>query len=709
MNNQHQRTGLKFGLGLILAFVLSLSGCGGGGSGGGAAAGGGGNGSSGGGNGGNNQNLPVTGILANAGVVSTLAGTAQPVGSFNGTGTAATFLTPKAITTDGTNLYVADTANHVIRQIVISTGVVTTLAGTAGVQGSTDGIGTAALFNQPGGVTTDGTNVYVSDTYNSSIRQIVISTGVVTTLVGTSAQLCAPEGITNDGTNLYVADTCSHTIRKVVISTGAMTTLAGTAYSNGSTDATGAAARFFGPEGITTDGINLFVADSYNDTIRQIVIATGAVTTLAGTAGVQGSTDATGAAASFKIPAGITTDGTNLYVADTNNNTIRQVVISSGAVTTLAGTAGLLGSTDTTGTAARFSGAAGISIVGQNLYVADTNNDTIRRIVISSGAVTTYAGKAGNPSSADGTGPAAQFLAPNGVTTDGTNLYVADRLNSTIRKVVISTGVVTTLAGSALANGGTDATGAAARFNYPYGITTDGTNLYVADTVNDTIRKIVISTGAVTTLAGKAGNWGAADGTGANASFYYPAGITTDGTNLYVTDIYNGTIRKIVISSGVVTTLVGANSGSANGYGTGAQFYGPSAITTDGTNLYVADTQNHTIRKIVISSGLVSTLAGTALANGSTDGTGSAAQFKLPAGITTDGTNLYVADTSNHTIRKIVISSGVVTTIAGTAGTIGSTDGTGTAANFKYPAGITTDGNNLYVVDTYNNIIRKIR
>ena len=699
MNIQRQRSELKFGLGLILAFVLCLSGCGGGGgsNGGGAAPGGGGTGGNG-GNGGNNQSGPVTGILANAGVVSTLAGTAQSIGSFNGTGSAATFLTPKAITSDGTNLYIADTANHIIRQMVISTGVVSTLAGTARTQGSSDGTGTAALFNQPSGITTDGINVYVSDTYNGTIRQIVIATGAVTTLVGNAALLCAPKGITNDGTNLFVADTCSDTIRKIVISTGEISTLAGTAYAIGSADGAGATARFFGPGGITTDGTNLYVSDTYNNTIRQIVIATGTVTTLAGTAGVQGSTDAAGAAASFNRPFGITTDGTNVYVADAENNTVRQIVIATGAVTTLAGTQGLPGCTDATGIAARFSGAAGIIGVGLNLYVADTNNDTVRQIVKSSGVVTTIAGQAGNPSSSDGIGSAAQFLNPNDVATDGTNLYVADRLNSTIRKIVIATGAVTTLAGTPLTTGSTDATGASALFYYPQGIATDGTNLYVADTFNSTIRKIVIATGAVTTLAGKARNFGGYDGTGATASFYYPAGITTDGTNLYVLDIYYSKIRKIVISTGVVTTVAG-------GYPT---FFGPTALTTDGKNLYVADTQNQTIHKVVISTGSISTLAGTTSTTGSTDATGASARFNFPQGITIMGTNLYVSDTKNHTIRKIDTSSGIVTTIAGLVSTAGHTDGVGLAAHFCDPAGITNDGTNLYLADSCNNSIRKI-
>ena len=326
----------------------------------------------------------------------------------------------------------------------------------------------------------------------------------------------------------------------------------------------------------------------------------GMVTTLAGSADVSGSDDGTGSAARFYGPFGITTDGTSLYVADTGNHTIRKIVISSGVVTTLAGTAGFAGSDDGTGGAAWFNSPAGIATASTNLYVAEYDNHTIRKIDISSGIVTTLAGTAGAMGSSDDTGSDARFRHPEGITTDGTNLYVADYGNHMIRKIVISSGVVTTLAGTAGARGSTNGTGSDARFNYPFGIATDGTNLYVADEEGYTIRKIVISSGVVTTLAGSADVSGIADGTGTDARFYYPGGVATDGTNLYVVDNNNHTIRKIVISSRVVTTLAGSagNFGSTDGTGSDARFRYPEGITIYGANLYVADTQNHTIRRI---------------------------------------------------------------------------------------------------------------
>jgi uncharacterized alkaline shock family protein YloU len=352
----------------------------------------------------------------------------------------------------------------------------------------------------------------------------------------------------------------------------------------------------------TTTGGSTLMGGSIQGTSLNLTSTNAAVTTFAGSAGSSGSTDGTGTSARFYAPFGTTTDGTNLFVSDLYNHTIRKIVISTGVVTTIAGTAGSIGSTDGTGTSARFYYPNGITTDGTNLFVADSFNHTIRKIVISTGVVTTIAGTAGSVGSTDGTGTSARFYTPQGITTDGTNLFVVDKGNHTIRKIVISTGVVTTIAGTAGSSGSTDGTGTSARFYYPNGINTDGTNLFVADTSNHTIRKIVISTGVVTTIAGTAGTYGSTDGTGTSARFILPNDITTDGTNLFVADSNNSTIRKIVISTGVVTTIAGtagsSGQGSTDGTGTSARFYGPVGITTDGTNLFVADSGNSTIRKI---------------------------------------------------------------------------------------------------------------
>ncbi|MFA6015709.1 MAG: hypothetical protein WC742_11645 [Gallionellaceae bacterium] len=336
-------------------------------------------------------------------------------------------------------------------------------------------------------------------------------------------------------------------------------------------------------------------------------------------------------------------------------------------------------------------GGTGTLVVG---LMGGAVQGTALTIANNAGVVTTLAGS-GTAAFADGTGTNASFSSPHGITTDGTNLYVADSVNGRIRKIVISTGEVSTLA---------------ATLNFsPNSITTDGINLYVTDTSNHSIHKIVIATGAVTTLAGSNATAGFADSTGTAAAFRSPAGITTDGTNLYVADANNYRIRKIVIATGVVTTLAGSGTAAfADGTGAAAAFRTTTCITTDGTHLYVADTGNYRIRKIVIATGEVTTLAGRGTA-GFANGTGTAAAFNSPLGITTDGTNLYVADTNNGRIRKIVIATGEVTTLAGSGSWGYFADGTGTAATFHSPHGITTDGTNLYVADWLHDRIRKIQ
>jgi streptogramin lyase len=612
--------------------------------------------------------------------LAVFAGVPSGYGSADGTGAAARFNGPGGVAVDGAgNVFVADSNNNTIRKITPS-GVVTTLAGTAGLSGSADGTGAAARFNWPTGVAVDGAG------------------------------------------NVFVADSDNNTIRKITPA-GVVTTLAGTANASGSADGTGAAARFNGPEGVAVDGSgNVFVADYGNNTIRKITPA-GAVTTLAG-AGSSGTADGTGAAARFNWPTGVAVDvAGNVFVADTWNDTIRKVT-STGVVTTLAGLAGSEGSADGTGAAARFNHPWGVAVDGAgHVFVADNWNDTIRKIT-PAGVVTTLAGTAQGPwplggGSADGTGAAARFNSPQGVAVDGTgNVFVADLYNNTVRKIA-PTGVVTTLAGTAGSSGSADGTGAVARFDWPHGVAVDGAgNVFVADTYNNTIRKITPS-GVVTTLAGSAAaNRGSADGTGAAARFYWPWGVAVDGAgNVFVADVGNeivggdDTIRKIT-PAGVVTTLAGTVDayGSSDGTGAAARFYEPQGVAVDvAGNVFVADHGNNTIRKIT-PSGVVTTFAGTAGSSGSADGTGAAARFNGPQGVAVDvAGNVFVADSGNHTIRKVA-PSGVVTTLAGSAeADPGSADGTGAAARFNSPAGVAVDGSgNVFVADSGNNAIRKI-
>jgi sugar lactone lactonase YvrE len=331
-----------------------------------------------------------------------------------------------------------------------------------------------------------------------------------------------------------------------------------------------------------------------------------AFTNFAGLPGVTGANDGAARAARFSRPYAVAVDSAgNVYVADEMNEAIRKIT-PAGVVTTLAGAAGQTGNSDGTGSAARFDTPRGVAVdSGDNVYVADTFNDAIRKIT-PAGVVTTLAGSAGQIGSTDGLGSAARFNNPYGVAADsGGNLYVADTFNHTIRKITPA-GVVTTLAGSAGQIGSTDGSGSAARFNNPSGAAVDSAgNVYVADSENYTIRKITPA-GVVTTLAGGAGP-DYRDGTGGAARLGFPRSLAVDGTgNVYVASQRGYSMIRKITPSGVVTTLagmaaqpgIGDGTGSADGIGRAARFNDPCGVAVDsGGNLYVADTDNHRITK----------------------------------------------------------------------------------------------------------------
>lgn len=357
------------------------------------------------------------------------------------------------------------------------------------------------------------------------------------------------------------------------------------------------------------------------------------ITLLAGSKGQVGAIDAVGASARFNNPGGITSDGTNLYIVDTGNQTIRKLELATGKVTTLAGRVGKRGYKDGIGNEARFNIPQGIAIDGDNLYVTDVVSYCIRRISISTGEVTTLAGNPGSPGRADGTGKEATFSYPLGITAVGGNLFVTDVNNSTVRKIEIATGKVTTFAGktvlveldtSAISNlpikvtgpkvlshetGYVDGIGQDARFGFLNGITNDGKNLYVSDNFNNMIRKINIATAQVTTLAGPdeaacAAGYkgqcpgGLVDGSASEARFSYPEYLATDGKYLYVDDS-NNTIRRISLATGEVKTLLNKQGRSTRGSEIALhldRIWG--LLLSDDHGLIVADRRGNTIYKL---------------------------------------------------------------------------------------------------------------
>jgi sugar lactone lactonase YvrE len=560
----------------------------------------------------------------------------------------------------------------------------------------------------------DGT-VYLSQTEENALLRMkpgeaitpFVGNGKAALVNGQTASFDRPGGMAMgpDGF-IYVADTLNHAIR-AVNPEGSVTTLAG-GVGAGSNDGPRGAASFYSPTGIAIDrNGTVYVADTLNHLIRTID-RDGVVGTLAGRTGEPGLVDGPLRQAKFNRPVAlaIDADGT-LYVAEQGNHALRR--ISGDTVSTLAGN-GTANVVDDIGTAARFNEPIGIALDGAGkLYVADSRNHRIREVDLATGAVRTVAG-----SSAVGPwdGPAlnASFRVPSdvAVAADG-RLLIVDRGNSSIRTLSADKLQVATLVHSG--SGSKDSVGSDASFYHPEGLAADRHgNVYAADYYNHRIRKIAPD-GTVETLAGT-GMEGWRDGPGDQAQFKFPEGVAVDADdNVYVADKFNHRIRKIT-PDGVVSTVAGdGNRGPAvEAVGAAARFNEPVSLAFDPAgNLHVADSMNHVVRKID-ADGRVTTVAGTPGVAGNPGASGPA-RFRVPTGIAFDTAgNLYVADSWNRAIRKVT-PSGVVSTLAGGPdGEMGYVNGVGADARFNAPVQLVVDaGNNVYVTDYGNHVIRKVR
>lgn len=595
------------------------------------------------------------------------------------------------------NVYVADPDLHVIRGIAPN-GEAWTVAGLEGVPGSADGLGPAARFDRPTGLALDP------------------DTGL-----------------------LYVADAGNHVIRRVAITPqgGQVALLAGTPGQPGASDSTQpgstAGAAFRDPRGLAWGNGNLFVADTGNATIRQIE-ADGTVLTLCGVAGVTGNQGGAAARnlsagsdpagfALFDQPSGVAWQDGTVYVADTGNNRVRAIT-AAGVADPEPGLAlnpaGTPGSADGAPNAARFDHPRGIAAATDGrLIVADTGNDALRVVNPAAGnLVATLAGVSGDPGAADGI--ASRFDQPQGVAVnaDATLVVVADTGNSLVRAMpVVPAGTapsVRTLSGTPPIRGDADGPALDARMRRPRGaaLGADG-RLVLADSGNHTLR--VVRTDAtdpghpvttVATLAGAAGTPGFQDSADGPPRFQEPTAVAlaADGT-VYVADTGNHAVRRVA-PDGTVTTVAGDGTPGADdsaGAGpAGARFDRPMgiALRPDGS-LVVADTGNHTLRRIA-PDGTVTTLAGAAGTPGATDGEAlAAARFDGPEAVAVAGDGrILVADTGNHLVRALDPASGEVSTVAGQAGVGGAQDGNGTDALLDLPAALALDKDgNVFVAN----------
>ena len=649
--------------------------------------------------------------------ISTFAGGALPV---NISGTSASLgYAPRYVAADQAGDVFFVYQDSVLR-LDAATGVLTLLAGTGTTGFSGDnGAATGAQLNGPTGLAVDSSgNLYIADTLNNCIREV--SGGVITTVAGvgvqgfggdggqaTSALLYAPSGVAVDSSgDLYIADTLNHRIRKVS-ATGVITTVAGGGTSTA--DNVPATKAQLAPSfGIAVDSAGiLYIADTDNNRIRKVTA--GVIATVAGN-GTRGFTGDNGPATSahLALPSGIVLDAVgNLYIADTDNNRIREV--SNGVITTVAGGRASLGDNGPA-TSAQLSGPTGVAVDSAgNLYIADFGDSRIRKV--SSAVITTVVGNATPGFAGDnGLAASAQLSNPYGLTIDRAgNLYIADSSNNVIRKV--SNGGISTVAGNGSPGfSGDNGPAISAQLASPASVAVDSAgNLYIADTLNNLVREV--SNGIITTVAGnRTPGFSGDTGPATSAQLNGPTGVAVDSAgNLYIADSSNNRIRQV--SSGVINTLAGNGNpgfGGDNGPAISAQLYAPSSIAADPAgNLFIADTFNASVRKV--SNGVITTVAGSGLPGFSGDnGLAVSVLLNNPYGVTVDSAgNIYIADTGNQLIRK-VSSSGMIATVAGN-GTPGFSGDTGlaTSAQLDNPYGLAVDSaGKVYIADFGNNRIR---
>ena len=632
--------------------------------------------------------------------LSLLAGqlTPGPDAGVNGSGDLALFNGVSDVVADGAgHLYVADPGNDVIRAVDLTTGLVTILAGQAGVSGSHDG-----------------------------------ATGATSTLK-------APAWLAYDGAGFLYVTSADNTIRKITIANGAVTTVVGTPGNSNCGPGTGSGATFYLIGGLTYDGQgHLYVADTGCQTILNFDTTSWAGTVVAGSDNpnvICQEVDGSFATAQFSNPSTVAYDGNgHLFVTDTGasfctgsltgGSTIRELDLATKMVNTLAGTPGQIGSSDGVGGAASFSGPTGIAYDGNgNLYIADSLNDTIREIDIASQTVTTVAGSVGVTGSTDGVGLAALFDTPGGLSVDQSGLlYIADANTADIREYTPATGVVTTVAGSPETSGSANSNQGTTRFVQPSGIVYDGVStLYVSDTGNHTIRQVDINTGMTTAFVGSPGQAGYTDGTGAAALFTGGGSLTLGPPGyLYATNGNdNETIRMIDIATAKVTTVAGTPNVGGCGTGTGAaaQFSALGALWYDGSgHLYGADSFCFRIVELDTSTWTETKIAGSTTSCAYADGPALQAAFSYAGALASDGLgNLYIVDSgasfctgTGETVRKLDLSTMVVSTIAGQAGVLGSQNGIGAAATFNYPNGVGYDGVGALFIADGNSIVRRL-
>jgi hypothetical protein len=575
-----------------------------------------------------------------------------------------------------------------------------------------------------------------------SAQEDVINTfagGGPNNVPATSANVPNPVAVAIDSSGNYYFATAQWLVNRVykVSTSGTLTVFAGNGFpGDGGDGGPAPQAELDYPGGVALDSSgNMYIADLDNCAIRK-VDTSGTISTFAGTLGSCGYGGDGGPATSayLNLPEGVAVDKSgNVFISDFANYRIREVRASNGDINTVAGT----GTKCTGGGAACGDGglatSAGISDVYSlavdgfgNVYIADYNNYEIRKFSVG-GNISAAAGNGTEGYWGDGgAATSAELSYPQAVAADSPgNIFIADDGNERIREVTVSNGIINTVAGngtgcydpSAACGDGGLAT--SAELSWVYGLAVDSSdNIFIADYDNYRIREVTASNGYIKRMAGNGTSNFTGNGIPAtNAALYSPVAATSDSAgNIYIADQYNCIVREVHATTGIITTLAGTPGfcayGGDRGPATSAYLYWPSKVAVYGDNVYIADMANYVIRK-VDPSGTITTFAGTPLCCGYSGDGGPATRaclgFDLGVAVDSSG-DVYIGDGSNHRVREVTVSHGIINTVAGTGTSGYSGDGgPATSADLSEPVDVALDARgNLYIADYWNNRIRKV-
>lgn len=625
------------------------------------------------------------------GTVEAVAGQTS-TGFVDGVGAAARFSGPAgaALSSDGSTIYVADTFNSLIRRVDTATGEVETIAGQVGVGATSDGTGTAATFRSPRAMalSPDDSTLYIAD--GPTIRTLNTSTLVVSTVAGSTESgyvddigdaarmgfLLHSFALSDDGQQLFISDRSNEVLRSMDTMTFEVTTLAGESYpgfESQHADGFDDDVRFSGLGGLRRIGDTLYIVDTFNSCLRTYDIATGEVATIAGDPEVSGNQDGVGAAATFELPQSLTGDATTLYIVGFNG-LLREYDIATQAVSTPLGVIGETSPRDGDVDDARLGIAFGPPLFDSaagTLYYNDRDASSIRAIDTSDYSVATLVGAVEPVGSRDGGADTSRFNGPQSITcnTVGDICWIADTYNHTIREWDRRNETVSTIAGQAGTPGSDDGVGEDALLAAPEHVLFDEENnrLFVSDTANHTIRTLDLVSGELTTLVGNPELPGAADGSFALASFDSPLGLAFDreGQRLFVSDAGNSTIRVVSLGDESVSTLLGdpENSGDEVGDFAEATLRFPAGLALDATSqlLYIVDASflSGTVKVADLGNEELAILTGEPGESGVADGDFTSTLHDSPSdlALSDDGEYLYVVDGGSGLIRRLDLAA----------------------------------------------------